>query len=90
MPKGAEGFSQPQLGEHIAAWRQYGKFTKTQLAIRAGFGERGRSSVSRIENCEQVPDLNRLRRLAQALNCGSPEELYNHMPPLPYVSPGEN
>lgn len=82
---GSDGRPISQLGATIRAWRKYRGLSGTELAVRAGLGETGRSYISQIEHgyIQQVGEQH-LLRLASVLDVPADDILaWKSPPPAP-------
>ena len=78
---GTDGQLTGKLGVAIRAWRRYSQLSVTELAVQAGFGEKGRGYISKIEHGQihHVGD-DRLDNIAAALHLTSTDLLLHRMP----------
>lgn len=86
---GLVGRPYSRLGVVVRAWRKYAGLSVTELAVRVGLGEAGKSYISQIEHGYiQQLGWERLQRMATALGL-TPEDLMSQkMPPsLPVTKP---
>ena len=80
-----------QLGVTIRAWRRHWQLSVTDLAVQAGFGEKGRGYISKIEHgqIKHVAD-NRLDSIATALRLTSTDLLLHRMPETQAAKQADN